>query len=680
VSTAGDVNGDGYSDVIIGAPYYDNGETDEGRAYLFHGINAVAGLSASPAATRESDQVNAHFGWSVNTAGDVNGDGYSDVIIGAPDYDNGQTDEGRAFVYRGSSTGITAVAWTTESDQASAQLGTSVAGGGDVNGDGYGDVIIGVPLYDGSFTNEGQARIHAGWVNGVVDALLWTARAGKSNASFGASVAMAGDVDGNGRTDVIIGAPLFDVASAISNEGRAYVFLAGANSPAATPVWTADGGVADANFGFSVSKAGDVNGDGYGDIVVGAPDWGNGRVRVYHGTPAGPEATPALDQSGTQAGQRLGACVSNSGSQSGDGYGDVVVGSPRYDVTILLTTYTDRGRAYIYTGNAGRSLTERTHQYRPDLTTPVQPSNGTFGGACGWGIGQFARSPLGRRQMKLAWEVTGHGPPFAGTPVTNSAAYTAQSAAWTNVPLAGVEIKQAMNTTGSAYPKWRVRVRHHPATMLDGQPFGRWHYFGIHDRQEPAIKTTTPTCGLLPVELIAFHAYCEGHAQKLAWTTASEQNSSHFTVQRSSDGTDWTDIGRVEAAGNSQQLVEYGFTDRAPLLAQVAYYRIQQVDLNGNATAYDAAVALPCSTDDATLVAYPNPATDEVHVIIPAGMWAEYLVLTDGTGRALRSILLPEADGTNIRFPLDGLAPGLYHIALSGTPYRDVKPVRIIKQ
>ena len=104
VSTAGDVNWDGYSDVIVGAYGYDNGESNEGRAFVYHGSST--GLSTTLDWTGESNQANACFGISVSTAGDVNGDGYSDVIVGANGYDNGETNEGCAFVYYGIASGI----------------------------------------------------------------------------------------------------------------------------------------------------------------------------------------------------------------------------------------------------------------------------------------------------------------------------------------------------------------------------------------------------------------------------------------------------------------------------------------------------------------------------------------------------------------------------------------------
>ncbi|MHC4445473.1 MAG: integrin alpha, partial [Planctomycetota bacterium] len=105
VSTSGDVNGDGYSDVIVGMRWYTNVQYLEGGTFVYNG--SAAGLSPTADWTAESNQAGARFG-SVSTAGDVNGDGYSDVIVGADWYDNGQTAEGRVFVYHGSACGLSA--------------------------------------------------------------------------------------------------------------------------------------------------------------------------------------------------------------------------------------------------------------------------------------------------------------------------------------------------------------------------------------------------------------------------------------------------------------------------------------------------------------------------------------------------------------------------------------------
>src|SRR6185369_2871380 len=122
VASAGDVNGDGYSDVIVGAPTWDDGESSEGGAFVY--LGSPSGLATTAAWSAESNQASASFGYSVATAGDVDGDGFSDVIVGARLFDGGQADEGAAFAYRGSAAGLAAApAWTVEGAQAGARFG-----------------------------------------------------------------------------------------------------------------------------------------------------------------------------------------------------------------------------------------------------------------------------------------------------------------------------------------------------------------------------------------------------------------------------------------------------------------------------------------------------------------------------------------------------------------------------
>jgi len=349
VATAGDVNGDGYADVIVGAHMYDNGQADEGRAFVY--LGSGAGPGASPAWTAEADQATAGFGTSVATAGDVNGDGYADVIVGAYAYDNDQLNEGRAFVYLGSAAGPAAgPAWTTESHQADALYGSSVAPAGDVNGDGYADVIVGASMYDNGETDEGRAFVYTGSAAGLGASPTWTFESNQMSVYCGRSVATAGDVNGDGFSDVIVGGDRYDNTQV--DEGRAWVFLGSAAGTAATTDWTAESDQAGASFGVSVATAGDVNGDGYSDAIVGAYGYDNGqsdegRAYLYLGSASGLAIAPAWTAEGNVNQAYFGMSVATAGDVNGDGYADVVVGAPSYS-----NGQYSEGRVLVFLGSA----------------------------------------------------------------------------------------------------------------------------------------------------------------------------------------------------------------------------------------------------------------------------------------------------------------------------------------
>ncbi len=282
VATAGDVNGDGYSDVIVGASSYDNGETDEGRVFVY--LGSAAGLATSPAWTAESNQAGAGFGSRVATAGDVNGDGFSDVLVGASLYDHGQGNEGSVFVWYGSPTGLGSdgtpanADWSAESDQADAGFGISVGPLGDVNGDGYGDVAVGSWTYSNGQAAEGSVFVWYGSAaglgsNGTPANADWLAESDQAGARLGYTVAPAGDVDGDGYADLMAGAIYWDGGE--NDEGGAFVWHGGpsglgANGTPANADWSAQSNQADALLGNSLSMMGDVNGDGYGDVIIAA--------------------------------------------------------------------------------------------------------------------------------------------------------------------------------------------------------------------------------------------------------------------------------------------------------------------------------------------------------------------------------------------------------------------------
>ena len=325
VSSAGDVNGDGYADIILGASGY---LSATGRAYIYYG----GLIHTTPDVILNGESTGNYFGNPVSTAGDVNGDGYSDVIIGASGY---SSNTGRAYIfYGGASMNNTADVIMT-GEAINYDLGISVSTAGDVNGDGYADVIVGVPGYS-SYT--GRAYIYYG--GAAMDNAADVTMTGETfNNYFGNSVSTAGDVNGDGYSDVIVGAYTYS-----AYKGRTYIYYGGSTMNNTADV-TMTGEPGTNYFGYSVSTAGDVNGDGYSDVIAGAYGYssGAGRAYIYYG---GVSMDNAVDitMTGEATGDYFGISVSTAGDVNGDGYSDVIAGAYGYS--------SSAGRAYIYYGGA----------------------------------------------------------------------------------------------------------------------------------------------------------------------------------------------------------------------------------------------------------------------------------------------------------------------------------------
>ncbi|MFZ1322958.1 MAG: FG-GAP-like repeat-containing protein [Ignavibacteria bacterium] len=342
VSDAGDVNGDGYSDVILGA----FGNRDyTGKAYVFLGgpiMNNTADVIMS------GEAIGDNFGWSVSSADDVNGDGFSDVIVGAYNNDGGGTNFGRAYVYFGGITMNNTADVILTGSAFSDQFGYSVSSAGDVNGDGYSDLIIGAPYNDAGGSNAGQAYVYFGGVSIDINVDVYLTGVAASE-QFGFSVSSTGDVNRDGYSDVIVGAPYSNAGG--SNAGRACVYFGGSSmNNTADVIMT--GEAVNSKLGNAVSTAGDMNGDGYADVLVGAIyfdaaiGWVAGRAYVYHGG-ISMNNSADLTMTGEAEFDNLGNSVSSAGDVNSDGYNDLIVGAFLNDAGGF-----EAGRAYIYQGSA----------------------------------------------------------------------------------------------------------------------------------------------------------------------------------------------------------------------------------------------------------------------------------------------------------------------------------------
>ncbi len=343
VSNAGDVNGDGYSDVIVSAPNYNFGV---GRVFIFYGGSTMDNIAD---VTMTGETANS-FGTSISSAGDVNGDGYSDIIVGAPDINN-TSHVTRAYIFYGSAhmnniADVILIGSTLN-------FSFSVSSAGDVNGDGFSDVIVGSHFEDKTFIYFGGSSM-----NSIADIIL-SADANSNN--FGYSVSSSGDVNGDGFSDVIVGALTFIGDNRI---GDAFLYYGGSSMNSIADI-IFHGEAQDGLFGYSLSSAGDVNGDGYSDIIVGEYGYNisYGRAYIYYG---GSTMNNIADVvfTGEAALSYFGNSVSTAGDVNGDGYSDVIVGCNNYNSRF--------GRAYIYYG--GLSLNNV-----PDIVLNGEAINSDFG-------------------------------------------------------------------------------------------------------------------------------------------------------------------------------------------------------------------------------------------------------------------------------------------------------------
>ena len=381
VSTAGDVNGDGLDDLIVGAIGSDpSNKTNAGKSYVVFGkindtaINLSAIASGTGGFVINGENVDDGSGVSVSNAGDVNGDGLDDLIVGAYKADS---KAGKSYVIFGKKDSVTidlsAIASGTggfviNGESKVSWSGFSVSTAGDVNGDGLDDLIVGAFLANTSYVIFGKrdsAAINLSAIASGTGGFVINGEIGSGSDWSGQSVSTAGDVNGDGLDDLIVGAN-----GANTGTGKSYVIFGKKDSTtidlsaiaSGTGGFVINGENTSDWSGVSVSSAGDINGDGLDDLIIGAqyatPSGKSnaGKSYVVFGKTDSTAINLSTIASGTggfvingeNAGDWNGKSVSTAGDVNGDGLDDLIVGSP-YKIESDGSTL-EAGKSYVIFG------------------------------------------------------------------------------------------------------------------------------------------------------------------------------------------------------------------------------------------------------------------------------------------------------------------------------------------
>lgn len=352
VANAGDLNNDGIEDIIVGSPGHNNSSgLAAGRAYIFFGGDY---LHKEPDLILEGNNRYGFFGDAVSGIGDINDDGYDDVLVGASHYNNADANNfvGKAYIFFGGKEMNAIPDKELYFGNANGLFGNEVSSAGDINNDGIDDFIVCEPNLANSVP--GKAYLYYGNKNftGIPNDTITGIR---GDDRLGWSAATAGDVNGDGTDDLIAGALQYN------KKGAAFIYFGGKNLNIPDVILTSP----DTSdfFGFDVTSAGDQNNDGFDDVLVSSPN--AEKVYLFYGG-EDMDSIADITINGINKGRRFGYAIQSGFDQNKDGINDILIGEPGSD------SGTEKGHVYLFYGG-------RTEYSIPDLTLKDTQNGSKYG-------------------------------------------------------------------------------------------------------------------------------------------------------------------------------------------------------------------------------------------------------------------------------------------------------------